>query len=64
MLSAPDKSLGVEIYNALGQQVKAAAFSDVEKSVQVNLSSLPAGYYFARIKDAAGNIAVRKFVKN
>lgn len=62
-LSAPTKKLSVEIYNALGQQVRIAEFNDVQKSVQVNVAALNAGYYFARIKDASGGVTVKKFVK-
>ena len=62
-LSKPSKVLNVEIYNAIGQQVKSADLYDVQRNAQLNLSSLPAGYYFARIKASSGAVTVKKFVK-
>ena len=58
------KALNVGIFNALGQEVKSVNFMDVQKNITVNISELPDGYYFVRIKDTTGNSIVRKLLKN
>lgn len=49
----------IQIYNALGQQVKT-----LEKGTHINISKLPKGTYFLKAKTQSGKVVERKFVKN
>ncbi len=59
-----DKTTILRIYNSLGQQVKKYQHEPGNIFIQVDLSDLPSGMYFAVLKSAAGkSLGVQKIVQ-
>ena len=58
------KNLTIEVYSIVGQLFKTVQLSDPNCGVTIQVSDLPDGYYFVRVRDGQGINLVKKFVKN
>lgn len=61
VIESPEKLSRIEITNIFGQTVYSGKCND--KRIEINISELSPGIYFAKVRRADGYEAVKKFVK-
>jgi len=59
-----DKKMEVEIYDVLGQEVFQSSIQHPSADGStINISALPPGIYFVKVRDEKGNVSAQRFVK-
>lgn len=53
----------LELLNTIGTTIDQKYFSTAKGSVEFDLTELPAGMYFIKFSDSAGNIEIKKLIK-
>jgi hypothetical protein len=61
-VSAAYAITGLNLYNVQGQQILQLSPAGV-KTLEISVAALPAGIYFLRIADEAGNVSLQKIIK-
>jgi hypothetical protein len=61
-VSSSQAITGLNLYNLQGQQILQLSPAGV-KTVDVSVVALPAGVYFLRVTDEAGNVSTQKIIK-